>query len=327
MASVVHFPLLIVPAYHIDMQTRTFGKTNLQVSELGFGAAPAAFLGTEGVVAAALVNAMLDAGVNLLDTAAMYPGSEAFIGEHLSHRRKDYILVSKCGQKIPENSAAAWSRELIAASVDRALRLMKTDALDVMLLHSCDLPTLQKGEAIDELSKARDAGKIKFVGYSGDNETAAFAATLPDVAVIETSINIVDQINIDKVLPAAKANNVGVIAKRPIANAAWRPKESFKSIYTNYAKPYIERFGKMGLTTQQLGFPGGDAQKIWPEIAIRFTLSFPEVSTAIIGTTNPDNARVNLGYTERGPLPQDVIDQLRQAFRNADPEAKWPGLT
>lgn len=313
-------------AYHSAMQTRTFGKTGLKVSTLGWGGAPAAFLSTEAKQTAAMVEGLLDAGLNLLDTAAMYPGSEAFIGQHLSHRRKDYVLVSKCGTKVAEIDAPAWSADLITRSVDRALSLMKTDALDVMLLHSCDQATLQKGEALGALIAARDAGKLKFVGYSGDNAAAAFAATLPDIAVIETSINIVDQVNIDQVLPAARNHDVGIIAKRPIANAAWRPKESFTSIYVNYAKPYIDRFAKMGLSPNDLGFTG-DPQRVWPEIAIRFTLSFPEVSTAIIGTTNPRNAQSNLEYVNKGPLPEQTVAKLRQAFKSANTDGKWVGLT
>jgi aryl-alcohol dehydrogenase-like predicted oxidoreductase len=274
-----------------------------------------------------MLNAMLDAGVNVVDTAAMYPGSEAFIGQHLAGRRKDYLLVSKCGTKVAEIDAPPWSAELIARSVDRALNLTKAGVLDVMLLHSCDLATLRKGDALGELVKARDAGKVRFVGYSGDNETAGYAASLPDVAVIETSINIVDQVNIDKVLPAAESHDVGIIAKRPIANACWRPKEAHTGIYANYNKPYIERFEKLGLTPADLGFADADPARAWPEIALRFTLSFPQVGTAIIGTTNPDNARANLGYAERGPLPATTVEALRAAFKTADPTGQWSGQT
>lgn len=310
----------------MSIPTRRFGKTGLNVSVLGFGAAPAAFLSAEATATARLVESLLDAGMNVLDTAAMYPGSEAFIGEHLSHRRKDYVLISKCGTKVAEIDAPAWSPELITASVDRALRLTKTDALDVMLLHSCDLATLQKGEALGALVKARAAGKVRHVGYSGDNAAAAYAAGMADVAVIETSVSIVDQANIDVVLPAAEKGNVGIIVKRPIGNAAWRPAEAHTGIYANYNKPYIERFGKLGLSPADLGF-AGDPQAAWPEIAIRFTLSFPQVGTAIIGTTKQKNAEANLAHVAKGPLPAEAVAKIRAAFKRADPEGKWPGLT
>ena len=91
----------------------------------------------------------------MIDTAASYPGSERFIGEHLSHRRNEFVLISKCGSKIPESDASPWSEKLVSDTVDRALRLLKTDRIDVMLLHSCDLETLKNGEAIGALAKAR----------------------------------------------------------------------------------------------------------------------------------------------------------------------------
>src|SRR4051794_26029558 len=158
------------------MTKQPFGKTGFTVTPLGFGAAPVAYLKSDQDRAIAVVNQLLDAGVNLIDTAASYPGSEEFLGQHFAPRRRDFVLVSKCGQKIPEADAPAWSAATIAATVDRALRLLKTDVIDVMLLHSCELDTLKKGEAVAALAKARDAGKIKFAGYSGDNEAAAYAA-------------------------------------------------------------------------------------------------------------------------------------------------------
>src|SRR5208282_5869656 len=100
--------------------------------------------------------------------------------------------------------AEPWSPDLISQTIDRSLRLLKTDVLDVMLLHSCDLETLKKGDALGALVQARAAGKIRFAGYSGDNDAAAYAAAHPDVAVIETSINLVDQANLDLVLPVAQ---------------------------------------------------------------------------------------------------------------------------
>jgi len=308
------------------MEKRPLGRTGFSVSVVGFGAAPAAFLKADAQRIAQLLNRLLDAGVNVIDTAASYPGSEQFIGEYLSPRRKDFVLISKCGQQVDGLTAPAWSRQIVLQSVDRALRLLRSDVIDVMLLHSCDLQTLKSGDALDGLLEARRAGKIRFAGYSGDNDAAAYAAALPDIHVVEMSINICDQANIDVALPVARKNNVGVIAKRPIANAAWKGLDQQPGMYRDYAKPYIERLAKMGLTPKDLGFEGDPAQ-VWPEIALRFTLSQPGVSTAIIGTTNPENAMANLAYARKGPLPPEAIQKIRDAFRAAAPAEGWPGLT
>ena len=300
---------------------RTLGRTNLSVSVVGLGTAPAAFLKTDATAFAGMINALLDAGMNVLDTAAMYPGSEDFIGTHLAGRRADYVLISKCGNNLAGSSHKPWSAGIVTESVEVALRKLKTDHLDVMLLHSCDLATLQNGEAINALVKARDAGKVKHVGYSGDNEAVAWAAAQGEIEVVETSINLADQANIDGLLPVAREKNVGVIAKRPIANAAWKDISTQQGMYKNYAKVYTERLKQMELDKDAFG--GLD----WPEIALRFTLGFPEVSTAVIGTTNPANATANLTYADKGPLPADVVTMIRTAFKHADSDGKWTGQT
>lgn len=202
-------------AYNVPTMNKTvFGKTGFQVTPLGFGAGPIGYLKIDQDRIATILNTLLDAGVNVIDTAASYPGSEEAIGNSVSHRRGNFVLISKCGQSFPDVPGDAWSPQVITGTIDRALLRLKTDHLDVMLLHSCDLATLKKGDAIAALAKARDAGKIRFAGYSGDNEAAAYAAGHADIAVIETSINLADQMNIDTVLPVARKNNLGVIAKR-----------------------------------------------------------------------------------------------------------------
>jgi len=306
------------------MKKLAFGKTGLEVSPLGFGAAPIGFLKTELERVGRILNLLLDAGVNVIDTAAMYPGSEEAIAHAVGHRRGKYVLISKCGQAFPDLPGAAWSAQVVAATVDRALRRLKTDRLDVMLLHSCDLATLKKGEALGALVKAREAGKVRFAGYSGDNEAAAYAAALPEVAVIETSVNLADQRNLDVVLPMARKNNLGVLAKRPIANAAWKDAAQQPGFYGSYASEYHRRLKQMKLDPVELGF-NGNPDQAWPEHALRFTLSQAGVHTAIIGTTDPAHAAANIAAVERGPLPLATVEQIRAAFRRADPNGQWTG--
>jgi len=308
------------------MKKQTFGKTGFEVTPLGFGAGPIGYLKIDQDRISKILNLLLDSGINVIDTAASYPGSEEAIGNSVSHRRDQFVLISKCGQAFPDLPGAAWSAEVVSATVDRALGRLKTDHLDVMLLHSCDLSTLQKGDALGALVKARDAGKIKFAGYSGDNDAVAWAAAQPDIAVIETSVNIADQANIDNGVAVARKNNVGVIAKRPIANAAWKDASQQSGIYANYASEYHRRLKEMNLNPADLGFSGPPDQ-VWPELALRFTLSIPGVHTAIIGTTHPDNAKANIAYAQKGPLPTDALEKLRQAFNKAGVGKNWTGQT
>ncbi|MDP6788787.1 MAG: aldo/keto reductase [Rhodospirillales bacterium] len=310
------------------MELRGLGKTGFEVSALGFGAAPVGFLETDRREVAEILGGLLDRGINLIDTAASYRGSEEAIGATVGHRRDDYVLVSKCGQSFDDIEGAAWTPAVIAPTVERSLRRLGTDHIDVVLLHSCDLETLKRGEALGALVKARDAGKTRFVGYSGDNEAAVHAAGLDEVAVIETSVSICDQANIDAVLPEAKRNDIGVLAKRPIANAAWKAASEQRGIYVNYAKTYAERLAGMAIAPADLGFPG-EVGAAWSEIALRFTLSQPGVTTAIVGTTKVSNVEHNFEALSKGPLADNIVADLRQAFRRAEAAAgePWPGLT
>lgn len=312
----------------MTVELRRLGKTGLNVSVVGFGAAPVGFLETEREEVKRLLNTLLDQGVNLIDTAASYMGAEEALGETVSHRRAEFVLVSKCGKGSQRWDDEDWSPDAITASIDRSLQRLKTDHIDVMLLHTCDLETLQRGEALAALVKAREAGKIRFVGYSGDNEAAAFAATLPDVAVIETSVNLCDQANIAAVLPAARHHDIGVIAKRPIANAAWKELSQQPGLYAGYAKTYHDRFRAMDLDARKLGIVG-DPGAVWAEVALRFTLSQEGVTTAIIGTTNPVHLVSNLAAAAKGRLHTAEMHRIRTAFLEAEAKSgqRWPGQT
>lgn len=311
-----------------SMEQVTFGRTGLRVSRLGFGGAPVAYLDTEQQAIEEVLRYLLDSGVNFIDTAASYPGSEEAIGKALSSRRDELVIVSKCGQAFEDVPGEAWSSKVITGTIDRSLKRLKTDLLDAMLLHSCSLDVLQKGEAIGALVKAREAGKIRHAGYSGDNEAAAWAAAQPDIAVIETSVNIADQRNIDAVLPVCVEHNVGVIAKRPIANAAWKDLGAQPGMYQKYAADYTKRLQAMSVTPMELGY-SGHAEVEWPEIAIKFTLAQPGVHTAIVGTTKLESARANVEAVEQNGLRDEVITKLRAAFAKAEKESgeTWVGLT
>jgi aryl-alcohol dehydrogenase-like predicted oxidoreductase len=305
------------------MDNTTLGRTGLRVSRIAFGAGPIGYLGASEDSVSKVLNLLLDRGVNVIDTAAAYLGSEELIRKAVGHRRGDYVLLSKCGRKVEGIEGEDWSARLVSDTVDRSLRRLGTDRLDVMLLHSCPMAVLEKGEALGALLRAKEAGKIRFAGYSGDNEAAAYAAGLPGVDVLMCSVNICDQVNLDGGVAAAAKTGVGVIAKRPVANGAWKPAEAQQGIYRDYVKPYAERFAAMGLDPRDLGFTGPDP---WMEIALRFTLAQPGIHVVSIGTTRPANAEANLQLAGKGPLDAAAVERLRAAFREHSAKA-WPGLT
>jgi aryl-alcohol dehydrogenase-like predicted oxidoreductase len=97
-------------------------------------------------------------------------------------------------------------------------------------------------------------------------------------------------------------------------------------MYQSYASEYHKRLKAMALKPADLGFPG-DPATVWPDIALRFTLSIPGVHTAIIGTTNPDNATANVRYAANGPLTAEAVAKIRAAFSRAQAGERWTGQT
>lgn len=307
------------------MPINTFGRTDLVVSRLGFGGANIGVLDTPIEDVTTMLNAMLDAGLTAIDTAALYGPSEERIGAAIGHRRDEFVLISKCGTENPQPDidAPPFSEKQITLSIDRSLKRLKTAQIDVMFIHSCSLEKLQRGDAWNALMKAHQAGKVRYPGYSGDNDDVTWAVDNLPVHAIETSVSICDQANIKGVLPKAAAKGVGVVAKRPIANAAWRQPDEQTGFYAKYASVYHARLAKMGFTPADFGI-AGDPARAWPELALRYTLSYPAVHSAIIGTTSLERAMMNIDIASAGPLPADVVTQIEAAFAKAESESGEP---
>lgn len=292
------------------MQYRPFGRTGLTVSVLGFGAGHVGGHELTEDEAGTILNAAVDRGVTLIDTARGYGLSEERIGRHLSWRRKDFILSSKCGYGIA--GSQDWTPDCITRGVDEALRVMRTDTIDIMHLHSCPRTTLEHGGVLEALERAREAGKIRVVAYSGEEEHRRFAIDSGQVGSIQTSINLCDQRVLESDLPEAAARGLGVIAKRPIANAFWRFADRPVG---DYCETYWER-----ARTMQLHPPAGMA---WGEFALRFVAHLPGVQSCIVGTRSVKHLEDNIRQLAAGPLSDDIVQDARQRFRTHG--AEWFG--
>ena len=160
----------------LALEKRKFGKTDMQVAVLGFGGAEIGYEKTDPQTVGKLLNAALDAGLNVVDTAECYLDSEVQIGAAIGKRRKEYYLFTKCGHILPDESRGdAWSKAAVTASIERSLKRLKTDVIDLVQLHSCSLEELKKGECIEALEAAKKAGKTRYIGYSGDSLAAKYA--------------------------------------------------------------------------------------------------------------------------------------------------------
>jgi aryl-alcohol dehydrogenase-like predicted oxidoreductase len=307
------------------MEYRTLGTTGLHVSTLGFGGAELGYDSVPQPEVERLLGAALDAGLNAIDTAACYLDSEEKIGRALAGRPRDsYHLFTKCGHAsgldLPD-----WAPELVEASLDRSLRRLKTDHVDLLQLHSCSAEDLRRGDLIDALERMRDAGKTRFIGYSGDREDARYAVESGRFDTLQTSVNLADQEAVDLTLPLARERGMGVIAKRPLANVAWRigqpPEDGHEDSVLDkdgYGDEYARRFEAL-----DYAFVDGPLQDA-VAVALRFTLSVPGVDTAIVGTTKPGRWQQNANLLAAGPLPERTYESIRQRWREVVDEG-WVG--
>ena len=298
------------------MEKRPYGKTDMQVSVLGFGGAEIGFQNTSEKDVELLLGSALETGLNVIDTAECYADSEALIGRTMANRRQEYYLFTKCGHAAGMNGPD-WEPKMLSEQIDRSLRRLQTDYVDVIHLHSCSEDILKQGDVIDVLQRAKEAGKTRYIGYSGDGSAALWAVESGLFDSLETSVNIADQEAIELTIPKAVEQGMGVIAKRPIANAAWVTGALPGS---EYARPYWHRL--QALDYDFLKWDAGDSIAH----ALRFTLSVEGVDTAIVGTAKPGRYRQNAEMTAKGILPPAEYEAIRERW-HAVAKPDWVGLS
>ncbi|WP_374401054.1 aldo/keto reductase [Niveibacterium sp.] len=281
---------------------RPYGNSGILVSALGLGAGQIGDARLDEAAVGSLLNAAVDAGITLIDTARGYGLSEERIGRHLAARRNEIVLSTKLGYGI--DGFSDWTGPCITAGVEAALQRLRTDRIDIVHLHSCPAETLARGEVIDALDAAKRAGNLRAIAYSGENADLDYAVDCGRFDGFMASLNLCDQRVIEQVLPRIAGK--GFIAKRPSANHPWRFAERPLG---DYCEEYWLRWRAMDASN--FGHP-------WGEIALRFAASVPGVSSAIVGTANPANLAQNLDWFGLGPLPAYQLGNLRAAFLQHD---------
>ena len=295
------------------MERRRLGKTDMDVSVLGFGGSEIGYQRVSRRTVERLLGSALDAGLNVIDTAECYDNSEELIGRAVGARRADYHLFTKCGHG---NSwgRAEWRPAALRKSIERSLKRLATDHVDLIQLHSCSLAELQKGDVVEALEQARAAGQTRYIGYSGDGQAARYAVECGAFDTLQTSVSVADQEAIELTVPLAQRYRMGVIAKRPIANVAWR----YTRRPDSYYEDYWMRLKKLDYPFLREHLPAAVAT------SLRFTLSLPGVHTAIVGTTKPERWQQNAALLAAGPLPAREMDRIRARWAEVA-AASWVG--
>ena len=277
------------------LPTAILGRTELPVTRLGYGAM--AVSDSDDQHAETILNAVLDAGVNFIDTSIDYGRSEEFIGKYISNRRSDFYLASKCGCSVLPEAVAqgrhVYTRENIIAGVDQSLARMKAEYLDVVQFHgSPSKDTLDGHAAIETLRDLQNDGKIRFLGSS---------STLPDIKD-HLQMGVFDEFQIpysalqrehEEIITKSAEAGIGTVIRGGAAKG--EPGASSQGIVD-----WWKKFDQAQLDDLR---EEGESRTAF---ILRHTLSHPQVHTTIVGTQNSDHLQENLKAALRGPLPADV---------------------
>jgi aryl-alcohol dehydrogenase-like predicted oxidoreductase len=255
--------------------------------------------------ASRLLNEVLDAGINLIDTSPDYGHSEELIGRSIAHRRDEYILASKCGcvPGAPGGAEHVHTAANIRAGVEQSLRRMQTDHLDIVQFHRSLTPAeFEKDGALAEALRLRDEGKVRFIGVSGTlpNLDAQIAMGVFDIFQIPYSLLQRDH---EDVIARASAAGAGILIRGGVARGT--PSDWNRSYYMRATTDMRDEWDAARLDELLDGM-----SRI--EFTLRFTLAHDDLDTTIVGTANSAHLQANLATARVGPLPADVVAEVKR---------------
>ena len=295
------------------LPTSILGRTGLKITKLGYGAmelrdAPRGRPVTEEL-AESMLNAVLDAGINYIDTSNDYGRSEEFIGRYISSRRPEYYLATKCGCTPPPATPVVgrqphiWTRENLFRGLEESLGRLKTEYVDVMQLHN---PTVGESEAenvVESLKEMKQQGKVRWIGIS---------TTLPHLPiyihwgvfdVFQIPYSALQREHEEWITRAAEAG-IGTV----IRGGAAKGEPGVSGVDRPEPWGYFEKAKLVELMEE------GESRT---SFVLRFTLTHPHINTSIVGTLNLQHLRENVKATLRGPLPQDVYAEAKRRLESA----------
>jgi len=264
--------------------------------------------------ASTLLNSVLDEGINYVDTSPEYPMSEYFIGRAIAHRRDEYVLATKCGDNMTGIGALyLFDRKTITSNLEESLRLLKTDHIDIWQLHGVVpefLPGGQADEAMEAMRQAKAAGKVLHLGLTvrngqpheygypatfGYNSIPRFAAW-EDIEVIQLVYGALTRLSENAIQAAFDTYRTGIVAR---------------GIIKKYDDRYDARFEASKI--EEL-FDAGDTRN---DFLLRFALTHPAISAAVVGTKNINHLREDVKAANKGPLKSDVYAEAKRRLSYA----------
>jgi aryl-alcohol dehydrogenase-like predicted oxidoreductase len=262
-----------------------------------------------------VLGAVLDSGINLIDTSVDYGNSEELIGRYVGHRRDEYFLASKCGCPLSVAPDATppyphdYSPANVRSGIEQSLRRLRTDRLDLVQVHMSPSRALMEAEdTVETLQSARDEGKVRFIGMSGILPNLPDHLAMGVFEVFQIPYSAVQREHED-LITAAAGSGAGTLIRGGAARGA----------------PAEDKAWRNG----PLGLDRGEGQRRWDasgigelldgmsplEFVLRFTLSHPALSSTIVGTSSVNHLRSNVTIAEKGPLPEDLYAEAKRRLQ------------
>jgi len=297
----------------MGLEKRTLGRTGLEVTPIGFGSmelrGDRVWSGrpVDDAEAGRVLNEVLDQGINFIDTAYSYGIAETLIGKHLSHRRDDFFLATKCGRDVIDrgdqlDTPHRWDRAFLEESFDESLRRMKTDYADLLQLHGPMPEDAEKEALVDWLRGIQRAGKARWIGISTFLPSAPHFIRSADYDTIQLPYSGLERAHEGLIAEAARLG-AGVIVRGGVGRGEPGAGLGQQDQWAYWEQARLDELLAEGET--RTGF------------MLRFTLSHPDISTIIVGTKNPAHLRENVAQASKGKLPADVYEEAKRRLAAA----------
>lgn len=315
------------------MEYRELGRTGWKVSTVSFGAW--AIGGTWGAVddseSLAALHRALDRGVNFFDTADVYGDgrSERLLARLRRERSEPFVVATKAGRRLSPHTADGYNRANLTAFVERSLRNLEVDALDLVQLHCPPTDVYYRPEVFGVLDDLVSAGKLRHYGVSVERvEEALKAIEYPGVQSVQIIFNIFRQRPRELFLAEAQKRRVGVLARLPLSSGMLAGKMSRE---THFAGDDHRAFNREGASFDrgetfsgvdyETGLQAVEALRaLTPEsmsmaqMALRWILAFPAVTCAIPGARRPAQVDENVAAADLPPLPDDTLAAIDAVY-------------
>jgi aryl-alcohol dehydrogenase-like predicted oxidoreductase len=315
------------------MQYRELGRTGWKVSTISFGAW--AIGGTWGDVrdeeSLAALQRALDLGVNFFDTADVYGDgrSEQLLARLRKQRREPFYVATKAGRRLDPHIAAGYNKANLTAFVERSLKNLEVEAIDLLQLHCPPTQVYYLPEVFGALDDLVKAGKLRHYGVSVEKvEEALKAIEYPNVQTVQIIFNIFRQRPLELFFGEAQRRRIGILARVPLSSGMLTGKMTAKTAFEaddhrqgNRQGEWFDRGETFSGLDYETGLQAVDelrplvpAGKTLAQMALRWILMLPAVTCAIPGAKRPSQVEENVAAADFPPLSEETMMQIRAIY-------------